>query len=184
VRVAAAATVLESEPIFRLLSEILAELPTSDAKDVVDGVIPEGAPEGLIQALKAVACETERIRDRVVAGAEFAEVIAGRVKEVHESYVILVLMSGPETLIPRWMAHAAKRATVGDLLALVTDKLDGASAVIEALPAIDVNDDAQAVAFTPFGRGDKRALGITADDERMLAGEPAPLRVLVPVAVR
>ncbi|WP_432839289.1 hypothetical protein [Dactylosporangium sp. CA-092794] len=182
-RIAAAATTLESGPTFRSLSEILAEMPALDAKDVVDGVIPDPAPEGLMRALRAVAHETERIRDHV-AGAELAEIIVGRVKEIHESYVLLVLMSGPETLIPRWMARAAGRATVGALLALVTDKLDGASAVVEALPAIDVNDDTQIGAFTPFGRSDKRALSITAADERLLAGEPEPLHVLIPVAVQ
>jgi hypothetical protein len=183
VRIAAAATELESGPEFALLRAALSELPATDARGVVDGVIPVGASEGLASALRAVAGRTEEIRERELSVADLAAVIAGRVKEVHDGYVILVLMSGPEALVPLWMAGAARRATVGALLALVTDKLDGASAVIEAVPAIDVHDETQSAAFTPFGRGDKRAVAITSEDERLLAGEPRPLRILVPVTI-
>lgn len=184
VRVAAAATQLESGPEFRFLGDVLGELPASEVRGVVDGVVPDGAPEGLTSALKAVASRTEEIRGREVIGTALAEVVAGRVKEVHDGYVILVLADGPEAIIPRWMAHAAKRAMEGGLLVLVTDKLDVARAVIEALPAIEVGDEDPAVAFTPFGRGDKRARAITADDERLLRGAPQPLRVLVPVTIQ
>jgi len=38
-------------------------------------------------------------------------------------------------------------------------------------------------AFTPFGRGDARVLALTADDERLLARAPRPLRILVPVSI-
>lgn len=184
VRVAAAATDLESRPEFRLLGEILEDLPTSVAQDVIDGVMPDEPPVQLLVALKNVARLTEKVRERELAGAEPADFIAGRVKEVHHSYVIIVLMSGPETLIPRWMAAgAANRARVGSLLALITDKLSEASAVIDVIPALDVNDDSEPASFTPFGRGDRRTLAITAEDERLLTGDPQPLRVLIPVTV-
>jgi hypothetical protein len=103
---------------------------------------------------------------------------------VHHGYVIIVPMNGPETLLPRWMAvGAAARAHVGSLLALVTDKLSEASAVIDVIPALDIGDEDEPAPFTPFGRGDRRALAITAGDERLLAGEPEPPRVRVPVTI-
>ncbi|MET0417011.1 MAG: hypothetical protein ABW022_13420 [Actinoplanes sp.] len=159
-------------------------MPAAQAKDVIDGVIPDEAPQGLLTALRAVARLTEQMREREPVDGRAAEYFAGRVKEVHEHYVLLVLMSGPETLIPRWMAAgAANRAHVGSFLALITDKLNSASAVIDVIPALDVNDDLQPVPFSPFSRNDDRALAITAEDERLLSGHPEPPRVLVPVIV-
>lgn len=184
VRVAAAATKLEARPEFALLVRILTELPIAVARDVIDGVIPEGAPTELLAALKSVARLTEKIRERDLSGTGATAFLAGRVKEVHDTYVLVVLMSGPETLIPRWMAAgAADRAHVGSFLALTTDRLGDASAVIDVIPALDVNDDTPSVPFSAFGRGDKRTLAITAEDERLLAAEPQPLRVLVPVTI-
>ncbi|XVU21129.1 hypothetical protein ACQPZJ_28095 [Actinoplanes sp. CA-054009] len=184
VRIAAAARELESRSEFGLLLDILAEMPPSEARDVIDGVIPEGAPRELLTALIEIARLTEEIRERELAETRAADFVAGRVKEVHDTYVLLVLMSGPETLIPRWMAAgAANGARVGSFLALITDKLGDASAVIDVVPALDVSDDGTSAGFTPFGRGDKRALAITAEDERLLKGDPQPLRVLVPVTV-
>ena len=184
VRVAAAATDLESRHEFRHLSKILEDLPTAVARDVIDGVMPDEPPTQLVTALKNVARITEKVRERELAGSEPADFLAGRVKEVHNNYVIMVLMSGPETLIPRWMAAgAANRARVGSLLALITDKLGEASAVMDVIPALDVNDDFERASFTPFGRGDVRALAVTAEDEQLLNGDPQPLRVLVPVTI-
>jgi hypothetical protein len=184
VRAAVAATEMESRPEFGHLGKILADLPTPVAQAVIDGVIPDDPPAQLLKALRSVARATEELRERELSGTRPADFLAGRVKEVHQSYVIVVLMSGPETLIPRWMAAgAANRAQVGSLLALITDKLSEASAVIDVIPALDVNDDGPPAPFTPFGRGDKRALAITADDEQRLAGDPEPLQILVPVAI-
>ncbi len=184
VRVAAAATELESRPEFGHLGTILAELPTAVAQAVIDGVIPEDPPVQLLDALKVVARLTEQIRARELAGTEPVVFLAGRVKEVHHGYVIIVPMNGPETLLPRWMAAgAANRAHVGSLLALVTDKLSEASAVIDVIPALDVGDEGEPVPFIPFGRGDTRALAITAGDQWLLAGDPELLRVLVPVTI-
>jgi hypothetical protein len=149
---------------------------------VVDGVLPEDAPDGLADALRAIARRTEQLRASESMLATIAEVIAGRIAEVHEGYVLLVRMSGPAAMIPRWMAVAARRDRVGELLALVMDKLDGASAFVEAIPAIDVDTD-DAGTFSPFGRGDARVRNLTRADERLLAGEPQPLRILVPVLI-
>jgi hypothetical protein len=81
------------------------------------------------------------------------------------------------------MAAAARRTQVGELLALVMDRLDGASAVVEAVPAIDVDDNPGNDTFSPFGRSDVRIRTLTEADERLLAAEPQPLRILVPVLI-
>lgn len=64
---------------------------------------------------------------------------------------------------------------------LVMGKLDSSSAVIEAVPAIEVDENDEA--FSPFGCGDPRVRSLTCSDERLLAGKPEPLRILVPVLI-
>jgi hypothetical protein len=91
--------------------------------------------------------------------------------------------AAPATMVPLWMAGAARRDQVGDFLVLVADKLDGASAVVEAVPAIDIDDAPEANGFSPFGRSDTRTRSITADDVHLLTGEPQSLRILVPVTI-
>jgi hypothetical protein len=181
VRVARAAAQLEAGPEFTRLQGILSDLPSQDAQRVVDGRLPEDAPDALVEALRAIARRTEQLRAGESMLATLAEVIAGRITEVHEGYVVMVRMSGPAAMIPRWMAVAAQRDRVGELLALVMDKLDDASAFVEAVPAIDVDDDPDA--FSPFGRGDMRVRNLSRADARLLAGEPQPLRILVPVLI-
>jgi hypothetical protein len=110
-------------------------------------------------------------------------VFAGRIAEVSDQFVLLVQVKGTATMVPLWMAGAARRDRVGDLLALVADKLDGASAVVEAVAAIDIDDAPGADGFSPFGCGDTRTRSISADDARLLAGEAQPLRILVPVTI-
>lgn len=182
-RVARAAAELEAGPEFALLQRILSDLPGRDVEQVLEGVLPENAPETLAEALKAVARRTEQSRAGEVILATLAEAIPGRVAEVHEGHVVLVRMSGPAAMIPRWMAVAVQRDKVGAFLVLVMDKLDDASAVVEVLPALDVGDEIEASMFSPFGRGDVRVRALTSADERLLAGEPEPLRILVPVLI-
>ena len=117
------------------------------------------------------------------ASATAEVVFAGHIAEVSDSYVVVVQVKGQSTMVPRWMAVAAQRDRVGAFLALVADKLDGASAVVEAIPAIDIDDAPEAGGFSPFVRGDARTRHITADDARLLDGEPQSLRVLVPVTI-
>jgi len=183
VRVAHAAAELEAGPEFARLQRIMSELPIHDAERIVDGILPDAAPDELTETLKAVARRTEQRRVSEMAEITLAEVVAGRVAEVHEGYVVLVRMSGPAAMIPRWMAVAVQRDKVGALLAMVMDRLDDGRAVIEAVPAIDMDDDASAGRFSPFGRGDPRVLSLTRADEHLLAGEPQPLRILVPVLI-
>jgi len=182
-RVARAAAELESGPEFAQLRRALSGMPLREAEQVIDGVLPEGAPAALGGALRALALRTEqaRARDGALSPAEAA--FAGWISEVHEGYVMLAQDNGPATMLPRWMADAAHRDQLGALIVLVTDKFDHASAVIEAVPAIDLEEAAEVSGFSPFGRGDARALRITANDVRLLAGEPQPLRIMVPVQI-
>jgi hypothetical protein len=86
-------------------------------------------------------------------------------------------------MVPRWMAGATRRDRPGALLALVADRLDGASAVVEAVPAIEIDDPPTGDEFSPFGRGDARTRKITEADARLLGREPRSLRILVPVTL-
>jgi hypothetical protein len=184
-RVARAAADLEAGPEFAILRSALSELPDSEAEQVVSGLFPEDGPAALAEALRAVASRTEQVRANDIVLSSPAEVVfAGRIAEVSDQFVLLVqVKQGTATMVPLWMACAAQRDRVGDFLVLVADKLDGASAVVEAVPAIDIEDTPEAEGFSPFGRGDARTRSITADDARLLAGEPQSLRILVPVTI-
>ena len=181
-RVARTAADLESGQGFALLQRLLSDLPTGEAEQVIDGVLPESAPADLAEALRAVASRTERVRaDCIPLSSPLEVLFAGQIVEATEGYVVLKQIDGLATVVPRWMAASARRDRLGDLLALVSDRLDGASAVIEAMGAIDVGDIYHG--FSPFARGDGRALSINAEDAHLLAGEPQPLRIVVPVII-
>jgi hypothetical protein len=183
-RVARTAADLEAGPEFAVLRSRLSELPDREAERVVNGLLPDDAPAALTKALRAAASRTEQVRaDDILLSSPAEVVFAGRIAEVSDSYVVMVQVKGQSTMIPRWMATAARRDQVGALLALVADKLGGASAVVEAIPAIDIDDAPDDGGFSPFGRADARTRLITADDARLLGGEPRPLRVLVPVTI-
>jgi hypothetical protein len=184
VRVARAAADLESGSEFAQLHRLLSGLPGLEAEQVLEGSLPEGAHVELAEAIRAVASRTERLRAADIALSSPAEVVfAGHVAEVTQRYVVLMEEEGTTTMVPRWMAGAAKRERPGEFLALVADKLDDASAVVLAVPAIDLEGIHAAPDYSPFTRADRRTLSITADDARLLAGEPRPLRILVPVTI-
>ena len=184
-RVARAAADLEAGPEFAVLRSLLSELPDREAEQVVGGLFPENGPAALAEALRAVASRTEQVRANDIHLSSPAEVVfAGRIAEVSNQFVLLVQSEeGTATMVPLWMAGAARRDRIGDFLALVADKLDGASAVVEAVPAIDIDDAPKTDGFSPFGRSDERTRSITADDGHLLAGEPHSLRILVPVTI-
>ena len=183
-RVARAAADLEAGPEFAVLRTLLSELPGREAEQVVGGLFVADGPAALTDALRAVASRTEQVRSNDIVLSSPAEVVfAGRIAEVSDRFVLLVEMEGTATMVPLWMADAARRDRVGDLLALVADKLDGASAVIQVVPAIEVESVVEAGGFSPFGRGDARTLSITAEDAQLLTGTPQPLRILVPVTI-
>jgi hypothetical protein len=188
VRVARAAADLESGPEFAALQRVLSDLPGQEAEQVMNGVLPEDAPAALAEALRAVAGRTERIRANDAAlSSPLEAAFAGQIAEVHERFVLLAQANGSATMVPRWMASAAGRDRMGDCFVLVTDKLDDSSAVVEAMPAIDMEADVEegpaASRFSPFGRSDAQARTITAQDARLLSGEPEALRIHVPVLI-
>ena len=183
-RLARAAASLESGPEFALLRRLLSDLPDQEADQVVAGVLVEETPGPLAGALRSIAACTEEISaDSLFLSSPAEVVFAGHIAEVNEGHVLLVQSSGPATMVPRWMAAAANRDQVGALLALVSDQLDGTSAVVEAVPAIEFEEARETGGFTPFGRGNSRAQTITEDDAQLLSGQPQPLRILVPVTI-
>ena len=181
-RLARAAAALESGPEFTLLQQILSELPSVEAERVLEGVLPANAPPNLATSLKEIARLAEQMRGRELAVAGMPDVFAGRIAEVHEAYVVLIRITGQAAMIPRWMAAAAQREEVGDLLALVTDRLQSSSAVVDAVPAIDVND-VDVLKFSSFGRGDARVRRLNSADVRLLEGAPEALQIIVPVQI-
>jgi len=124
---------------------------------------------------------TEQLRTGDIHLSSMLELVfAGQIAEVTEGHVLLTRSDGAATMIPRWMADAVQRDRVGDLLALVADRLDGTSEVIEVIPAIYIDYEP---VFRPYGRRDSRNRTITAKDARQITGEPRPLRILVPVLI-
>jgi hypothetical protein len=183
-RVARVAASLESGPEFALLRRLLSELPGQEADQVIGGELPAGAPDTLVGALRAIAARTGQVcADDVILSSPAEMIFAGRIAEVREGYVLLAQVKGPSTMVPRWMAAAAHREQVGDLLALISDKLDDVTAVVEAVPAIEIDDPPEISGFAPFGRDDARTRSITVDDARLLAGHPQPLQILFPVTI-
>jgi hypothetical protein len=181
-RMARAAGEVESGVEFALFRRLLEDLQIGEAEQVVDGVLPSSAPPELTDAIRAIAARTEQVKASGIVLSSPAEIaFAGRIAEVHDAFVVLAVSPGTTTMVPRWLVGATKRDQVGAYLALVADKLDGTSALFEAVPAIDV-DEAAVAGFSPFGRSDGRTRGITAADAGILAGEPE-LRVLVPVQI-
>lgn len=183
-RAARAAAALEAGPEFAILRRCLTSLPDHEAEQVVSGQLLEGTPTALTDALRAIAGRTEQVRaDDIVLSSPAEVIFAGHIAEVSDGYVLVAQEEGPATMVPRWMASATRRDRPGALLALVADRLDGASAVVEAVPAIEIGDPHAADEFSPFGRDDARTRKITAADARLLASEPKPLQILVPVTL-
>ena len=183
-RAARAAADLEAGPEFAVLRRCLTSLPDQEAEQVVSGQLLEGTPTALTDALRAIAGRTEQVRaDDIVLFSPAEVIFAGHIAEVSDGYVLVAQGEGLATMVPRWMASATRRDRQGALLALVADRLDGASAVVEAVPAIEIGDPPAADEFSPFGRGDARTRKITAADARLLAREPKSLRILVPVTL-
>jgi hypothetical protein len=66
---------------------------------VVSGLLPEDAPAGLTQALRAAASRTEQVRANDILLSSPAEVVfAGRIAEVSAGYVVVVQVEGQSTV--------------------------------------------------------------------------------------
>jgi hypothetical protein len=181
-RIARAAEKLEQGLEFKQLIEAMAQLPRSHAEQIVRGEIPSDAPAHLLPALHELARRTELARHQEPSVAKVSSMFAGRISEVHEDHV-LVRGERASTPVQRSVAKAAHREKVGDALALVTDLLEGARILVDAVPALGIPpSEADAKGFSPFGRS-PAARAISASDRRVLEGKPAPLKILIPISI-
>lgn len=180
VALAKAASRVERGEAFSRLKALLSGRPAKEVSAAVDGDVSERKWSELHDVLRLVARETRAVRARNQDPRDIRAVIAGAISEAQPEF--LVLEAGPDlqTYVPRWLAHSAGRERVGDLLALVTDKLDDNQMVVSAVPAIGTG--VTTPTFTPFGRAAPVG-GLTAADARLRSHEPAPLRVLVPITI-
>jgi hypothetical protein len=179
-RVAKAAGVLESGAEFAELQQLLSSLSGEIVGAVLEGVFPAEAPTALWESLRTLAVDTKRLWAVQARRTSLPEVVAGRISSVGTSSVTLRLLDGQNLAIPRWLARAVHREEVGDCLAVVTDRLEESSALAYAIAAFDL--DAPPPKFSPFGRAATTRY-LTKADGRLLSGRPAPLHVLVPVAI-
>jgi len=180
VRFAKAAKSLESSHAFKVLESNLSSLGVHDAEGVLNGNVPGGASSGLWKALRELAQETERQWSKLAAHSQF-ELVTGRVSEIHESFVVVHSEGSLSIAVPRWMAVAIRRDAPGSAMAVVTERLDQAGVMMEALPALEM-EERPPVAFSPFGRPASPPL-LSAGDEQRLKGRPAELKILVPVTI-
>lgn len=177
---ARAAARVEKSATFTRVKALLTGKSIAEVSAAAHGAVSSAVP-GLLEALREVARETRRLRAQQGAPGPHTEVVAGRILEVGREGLVLQAETGVRTLVPRWLGEAAQRSQVGDLLALVSDRLDSTQLVVEAVPAIDVSE-AVAEGGSPFGRA-APVRDLTAADRRLLTGAPAPLELLVPVTI-
>jgi hypothetical protein len=183
-QLALAAEDLEAGAEFAVLQRALSGLPAERARLVIDGVLPDDAPDDVVAALGSLTRRTEQLRVGEPLLDNLAEINLGRVTAVFDTHVVIGLLQGLETLVPRWMAVAVHRDVVGQVLAVVLDRVHPAAAVTEAVAAIEYGADGiDADRFHAFGRHDRAALRLTPADERLLEGSPMPLKVIVPVPI-
>ena len=177
---ATAAAKVEKSVAFEHLKRLLSGKPLAEVNAALrGGVSDEKSPE-LLAALRELARETRKAHVRRSRAQMNREVVVGRILEALTEGLVLKSEGGSKTLVPWWLAQSAHREKVGDLLALVTDKLDDAQMVVNAVPAIDVGPGARA--RSPFGRA-AAVHELSAADAKLLARRPVALRVLVPVTI-
>lgn len=179
-QLAGAAARVESSKGFLELKQLLSGHPLEEVSAVLEGGAPEDQWPDLHELLRQIARETKATRTRISPRVKLSGVVTGRVSEAQGGFVVLTAEGGARTAVPRWLAQSAHRANVGDLLALVTEKLDDQQMVVNALPGIETSRASPK--FSPFGRRAK-VHALTAADAKKLAGSPAPLHILVPVSI-
>lgn len=177
---AKAAARIEHGTAFSRLKDLVSGTPVAEAMAALQGGAPGAYAPSLLEVLTLIARETLTARKRWTVARESLQVVAGRIAETLPDAVVLET-SSQKTYVPRGLAESANRVNVGDLLALVTERLDGTQVAFEVLPAIAVENERETEA-TPFGRS-APIHNLTAADALLLRRAPAPLRVLVPVTV-
>jgi hypothetical protein len=179
-RAARSAAVVEASRAFVSLGKILAHWPALSVAALSQGIVPAEAPDELWTALRRLAEETQRRWRSASARGPMPEIITGCITEIGPAVVVLQPSAGPAITLPRWLAQAAHRESVGACLGVVVDRFEGTSALTYALPALDL--DARPRRFSPFDR-DAPIRSLTPDDVALLRREPEPLRVIVPVTI-
>jgi hypothetical protein len=172
---ARAAAKVETSASFVQLKQLL----SGSTSEVVSATIEGTGRAEFLEALREVACHTRNVRVHMTGESRGLEIVMGTILEELRDGVVLQAEAGTRTLVPRWLAQSAHRSSVGDLLALVTDKLDATHMVVKAMPAIDLG---VRVARSPFGRK-APVRSLTAVDEHLFSKTPAAIRVLVPVTI-
>jgi hypothetical protein len=176
---AAEALKVETSETWQHMLEILATGSEDEAREAVSGVVHR---DTLGDLLRSVSRLTERARDRHKVLSTVYEITVGSVAESRPGYVVVHTTAGEDTAVPRWIAAGVARDKPGDLVALLHERLGARKAILEAMPAIDVDDSETASDYSPFDRADVRNR-LSSADAPYLQGEPAPLRILVPVTI-
>lgn len=179
-RLAKAAAAIEGSEKFLELKQLLTGHPLEEVSAVLEGATPEADWPDLHELLRLIARETKAARSRVSPRVQLSEVVAGRISESKDGFLVLTAEGGARTAVPRWLAQSAHRESVGDFLTLVTEKLNDQQMVVNALPGIETSRPSSK--FSPFGRTAK-VHALTAADAKKLVGTPGPLRILVPVSI-
>ncbi len=176
---AKAAARIEQGKSFLALKEWLSGSTAAEAATAIQGTSSTPAP-GLLQVLRLIAAETLSARRHCAVEDPNLQTVAGRICETLATAVVLET-GNHRTYVPRGLAESANRTKVGDLLALVTERLDASYVFVFVLPAIAV-EKVEGATASPFGRSSS-VLSLTAEDVRLLRRDPAPLEVLIPVTV-
>lgn len=178
-KLAVEASKIESSRAWNDMLDLLAKGSDDDAKAAVFGTTHQRA---LTTLLRRLGRETERARRRHKVLKSVYEITVGSVSEAHPGYVIVRTIQGDDTAIPRWIASGVSRDKPGDLVALLNERLGARKAILEAVPAIDVDLPDSTNDYSPFDDTDPRNR-LSAKDAPFFRAAPAPLRVLVPVTI-
>jgi hypothetical protein len=178
-KVAAEASKIESSRVWADMIGLLAKGSDDDAKAAVSGATHHGV---LTSLLRTLGRATERARRRHKVLETVYEITVGSVSETRPGYVVVRTIQGDDTAIPRWIASGVSRDKPGDLVALLHERLGARKAILEAVPAIDVDVPDSKSDYSPFDDTDPRNR-LSAQDAAFFRGKPAPLSVLVPVTI-
>lgn len=176
-RLAKDARQMESRPEFTLLTKLLSGAPASVVQAVLAGRVPANAAPEIHVLVREIAKATEERREARGHQWDLVDIASGTVVEVKADHVTLVDASGAHTMLPRWYSAIAHRDQVGAVLAILTDKLGEEQALVQPVPGVEL-DYARALSGFKLTPADLR---LSEADATYLSGEPAPLRVLVPI---
>ncbi|XVV01657.1 hypothetical protein ACQPW3_30280 [Actinosynnema sp. CA-248983] len=172
---------LEDGEVFEELCRRLDGLPAGDIAAVVAGRLSEAVDPEVIRAAARATEQAERSLSKPTALEEkLADALEGYVGTLTSTAVGVEFPDGADTVfVPRWMAADVHRDRLGARLVVRSERLADGQAVVEVVPAIDLDDPPH----TPFGRAAPQTKQVTAEDVAALASAEAPLRVVVPVVI-